>query len=696
VLVDGAAYFDAFREAAKRATRTIFVIGWDIDSRTRLVRGTTADGWPETLGELLEAVVAARPELHAYVLDWDFAMLYALDREVLPIFKLGWRTHRRLHFHLDDQHPIGASHHQKIVVIDDTLAFVGGLDLTKGRWDTPAHRVDEPGRVAPDGERYAPFHDLQLMVDGDTARALGELARSRWERATGRQPIGGGGQKTDPWPPSIAPDIEDVDVGIARTLPPHAGTPGVAEVKALHVDAIASARRTIYVENQYLTSPVIGEAIARRLAEPDGPEIVIVSRRGGSDWLETQTMSARRSQLLERLRSADPHGRLRVYYPRVAGLDAPVKVHSKLMIVDDRFLRAGSANLNNRSMGLDSECDIALEGDAPAVRQRIAGIRDRLLAEHLGVDAERVAAEVARRGSLIAAIETLHGGPRTLDALEPPPMRGLDALVPEVVSEVDILDPERPVDPDVLADQFVPSEGRTGAGRRIAAWVAIVLAIAGLAAAWRWTALSEWLDPGALARYADLLRSSTLAPLWVLGVYVVASLVAFPITVLIVGTAAFFGPLAAFAYALAGVVGGGAVGFVVGHWLGRDAVRRIAGARINRLSRRLARRGILTIVAVRIVPVAPFTVVNLVAGASHIRFRDFAVGTLLGMCPGILAITVFSDRVVAAVRDPAPESIALLGLVAGAISVGALLLRRWLKRRADTSAEGGKPQQGRA
>jgi len=133
MLVDAQIYFRAVREAIRRARRCIFILSWDIDSRMCLVPEGAGDGYPEPLGDFLHAVVAERRDLHAYVLNWDFTMLYAMEREWLPAYHLGWRTHRRLHFLMDGRHPVGASHHQKVIVIDDALAFVGGLDLTRDR-----------------------------------------------------------------------------------------------------------------------------------------------------------------------------------------------------------------------------------------------------------------------------------------------------------------------------------------------------------------------------------------------------------------------------------------------------------------------------------------------------------------------------------------------------------------------------------
>src|SRR3982750_1699858 len=130
-LFDGAAYFRAVREAIRDARHSVFILSWDIDSRTVLVPEGADDGYPEPLGDFLNAVVAQNTALRACVLSWDYALLYALEREWLPKLKLDWRTHPRLSFRLDDRHPVAASHHQKVVVIDDAVAFVGGFDLTQ-------------------------------------------------------------------------------------------------------------------------------------------------------------------------------------------------------------------------------------------------------------------------------------------------------------------------------------------------------------------------------------------------------------------------------------------------------------------------------------------------------------------------------------------------------------------------------------
>ncbi len=399
-LIDGAAYFAAFAAAVARARRSVFILGWDIDSRIRLHRDGQQGDLPQRLGSFLDAVAARRKELHIHILDWDFAMLYALEREPLPSLKLGWQSHRRVHFRLDDQHPIGASHHQKIVVIDDRIAFVGGLDLAQGRWDTAEHAADDPRR-RDNGLCYPPFHDVQMLVDGETAAALGELARRRWQRVTGELPPPAG-DAGDPWPPEVTPDLHGVRIGIARTAPAFSLGGEIREVEKLYLDAIAAARTAIYIENQYLTSSVIGAALAARLREKQGPEVLLVLPRECSGWLEENTMGVLRARILRRLREADRYGRLLVCYPDTKGLGNHfIQVHSKLLVIDDRLVRIGSANLNNRSMGFDTECDLAIEADRPEVQEAIARFRHRLLAEHLGCTPAVVAEAVARNDSLL-------------------------------------------------------------------------------------------------------------------------------------------------------------------------------------------------------------------------------------------------------------------------------------------------------
>lgn len=687
-LVDGGEYFGAVRAALAGAQREIFILGWDIDSRMCLVPTGANDGFPEPLREFLNALLAARPQLQIYVLSWDFALLFALEREWLGKLKFGWLTQRRLNFELDSHHPTGASHHQKLVVVDDALAFVSGFDLTFNRWDTPQHLPADPVRHNPDGSSYSPFHDVGALVDDEAARALAELARERWYRATGQQvPAPEASPERAQWPACAAIAVSDVDVAIVRTEPAFDGAPAITEARQLHLDAIGAAKRSIFAENQYFTSRLIADAFEARLAEPAGPEIVVVSPMAQSGWLEGSTMGVLRARVHRRLVQADAHQRYRLYCPWL-GDDAPaparcLNVHSKVLVVDDDLLSVGSVNLSARSMSLDTECNLAIDAAGePRLRAAIAGLRSRLLGEHLDRDAAVVGAALQRSGSLIGAIESLRAEGRSLRPL------GVTAEDEwsTVLADQPMIDPEEPVDVDSLLSDVVARHERRPASGRIVAIALILFVLAALALAWRYTPLREWINVESLVRLSDRFEASPFAPLIVVGGFVLGGLAVMPVTMLIAATGIVFGPWLGMLYSLLGATLSAVIVYGIGRRLGRDAVRSVAGRRINDLSRRIARRGLLAMLFVRIVPIAPFSIINLVAGASHLAFRDFVIGTVLGLAPGTVIIVFFVDRIVAAVRHPGPVSFALLALVAGIAIAGTLIVRDRLKPRDDRDA----------
>ena len=251
--------------------------------------------------------------------------------------------------------------------------------------------------------------------------ALGELARLRWEAATEERLTGavGGG---DAWPDELEPDFHDVDVAIARTRAEHGRWSEVREIEALFADLVASARRHVYIETQYFASRVVAEAVGRRLGEPDGPEFVVVNPKTGAGWLDESIMGPARAELVKALEGKDRYGRFRIYTPVTEGGE-DIYVHAKIMVVDDVVIRVGSANINNRSMGLDSECDVMIDARLPgneASGPTIKRLRADLIAEHLGVDPDEVESSCEKTGSLIATIERLRGEGRTLLPYRPP------------------------------------------------------------------------------------------------------------------------------------------------------------------------------------------------------------------------------------------------------------------------------------
>lgn len=673
-LIDGAAYFEAVAEAFERAEKSIFILAWDINSEIALRRNQGASPSGSKLGSLLQQALESHPRLHIYVLVWDFAMIYALERDLMPLFDLAWSRERRLHFHMDNRHPVGACHHQKIVVVDDAVAFVGGFDLTKERWDTPEHEAKDPRRTDTGEHLYPPFHDIQMAVDGDAAQVLAELARGRWKRATDNEARDTGPGSDGAWPSSVQPCIENVDIAIARTCPAYGDEPQIKEVEQLYVDGIAAAKRSIYIENQYFTSSRITEALAARLRESAGPEMVAVLPHRCPGWLEENTMGFLRNKALQTLAKADRARRFRAYYPSVPASDAcDVFVHSKMMIVDDRFLVLGSANLSNRSMGLDTECTLAVEDSGGSdLKGALARLRARLLAEHLGVSASEW--EDARRdtGSLVDSVESLRGKPRTLQPLEPSSSEWPEPLA----SSISVVDPENPIGPDDLIEHFV-SPASVQPRQRWRRAGLLLLVLLGLSAVWRWTPLADAVNADSLQGWGSQISSSPFAPAIVIGGYALAGLLMVPLTALILATAVTFPPLTAFTYSVLGAMASAVLTYGIGHAVGRNSIRRMAGSKLNLLSRRLAKEGVLAMAAVRLVPVAPFTVVNLVAGASHIRFQDFLLGSLMGLLPGILAITVLEHRIEELIREPGAHSAGILIAVA-LVVVGGIV---WLRRR---------------
>ncbi len=696
-LIDGEDYFRALRESMEAAEREIVIVGWDIDSRLELIRDEDHPLYPSPLAATLQSLARRKNELQVYVLSWDFAMVYVLERELLPAAQFGWQDYDRLHFRLDGAHATGASQHQKFVVIDGLLAYTGGFDLTKSRWDTRAHAADDPRRVNEAGGDYRPFHDVQALVTGEPARHLRDLASFRWENATG-EPLPAAAeadtQDTDTlWPQDVPVRARDVPVGLARTWAAKDGSDIIREVEQLFLDMIAAAESSIYIENQYYTSDTVTRALCERLAEDDGPEVVMVLPGETSGWLEQATMDVLRNQALQHLCENDAHNRLRIVSPVSDELgDTCINVHGKVMVVDERWARIGSANLSRRSMGLDSECDLVVDD---ASGEAAAALRADLLAEHLGADEKEVAASIAENG-LLATLDRFGGGPRRLEPLE---IDGSDigGMLKPIAQIADL---ERPVEQawDELVDGVTgpaPRE-RTEAGgaetrtaRRYlemlthpsVGWgfLALLVLLAGGLAIWQARTAGDGFDP--LALLATLRESAAhpLAPLAVVPAFIAGSLVVAPVTGMIALCALLFGPWVASASAIAGTLTATVVNHAIGQHLGKAVEGRVPRAVTVRMKALGRSSDAWSLAGLRLIPIAPFTVINLLAGASRVKLKDFLLGTVIGMGPGTVLICFSVDRARAALAgEPVFEPWVLAVIAAAGI---ALIGLRVLQRR---------------
>ena len=442
IIVDAECYFRHARAAMMKAKHRIMLIGWDFDAGISLIREDEAkDDAPVIIGDFISWLVEQKPELEIYLLRWDVGAMKSMVKPANLFTTVKWMAHSRIQVKLDSHHPPAASHHQKIVVIDDCFAFCGGIDMTADRWDTRHHRDEDPGRHHPDGSPYGPWHDATTALQGDVAMALGIHARARWKGAGGDdlEPISG---KHDCWPDALPVQFKDVDIAISRSAPEMDDQQPLIEIERLYINQIASAKRHIYAESQYFASRRIAEAIAARLGDPQGPEIVIINPEQADGWLEQQAMDTARARLAEALRVRDTYGKLRIYHPFTTRGE-PIYVHAKILIVDDRVLRVGSSNMNNRSLRLDTECDVTIDTGLAAnsgQEEAIRNIRDDLIAEHLDLPAERVASVLAERG-LIAGIEEMRDKPgRTLRPYATPNLNDVQAWL----ADNEVLDPEGP------------------------------------------------------------------------------------------------------------------------------------------------------------------------------------------------------------------------------------------------------------
>lgn len=466
VIVDAADYYRVIRAAMLAAQKRIFIVGWDFD--TRIALDPDEHGQGETLGRFFLNLARDKPGREIDILKWNFGALKQFVRPQAVVWLARWWRTKAIDFRFDSSHPPGCSHHQKIVVIDESLAACGGIDISSHRWDTPDHKDDDPCRTGPDGKPYMPWHDATMMMRGDVAAQLAELGRERWSTATKAKldPID---SCEDDWPKDLPVMFRDVDIAIARTRAAYDDLPEVREIETLYLDMICAAKRFIYFENQYFTSGKIAAAIAARMAESDAPEIVMVMPRSADGWLEQKAMDGARLKLMRAIGDQDKSNRFRIYVP-VTKKRNDIYVHAKVSILDDRLLRVGSSNLNNRSLGLDSECDVIIDAALDAnsdTPPAMTALRHRLLAEHLDCTTDEFAAAEKQHGSMVKAIEALIGPGKSLELL---PMEDLSDAQ-EFIASNELLDPESP---DAMLDPIGKrglaqswAKGRAAVGRRL-------------------------------------------------------------------------------------------------------------------------------------------------------------------------------------------------------------------------------------
>jgi phospholipase D1/2 len=484
LLVDAADYYRAFYRAALGAERYILLSGWQFDSDVELLRGdeaARAEG-PTSLLAFLNWLCGQKPELRVWILAWDFHLVFAAEREWMQELVFQWTTDERLQFRFDSNHVERGCHHQKFVVVDGELSFVGGLDLCDDRWDARDHREHNPLRTSR-GEPHQPFHDIQAYAHGTAlAGSLAELFACRWARADGQPmnlPPSPAASRPHSTPQGLLPLAAD-HAALSRTDPYGApsGPERCVEIEALHLAAIAAAEQLIYIETQYLSARTIGEALTARFRAAGRPplEVVLVLNKRGETLKEQAAVGLAQAQLIRRLRkvAAETGHALGIFYTLPATdegreADHPTYIHSKLMIVDDRLLTVGSANLTNRSMVVDTELNLSVEADGASDRDMSLGtsirdIRTALLAEHTG------GAMLPQVTGLVSALEDLAARGASGDCNGPYRLRHHPAPDLGEQAALALIDPQKlPFDPDEIEafDEGAKLDFLNGLGRAV-------------------------------------------------------------------------------------------------------------------------------------------------------------------------------------------------------------------------------------
>ena len=683
-LIDCANYYKALHSAIVKASHSIFIVGWDIDSRIRLLRGEDEkrSEAPSVISDLLEWKAKQNPNINIYLLRWDSSLAFFSQREMWAKEVWEENTPNNVQAELDDSIPLGGSQHQKVVVIDDEVVFSGGMDVSTNRWDTRDHPVISTERLGPDGE-YGPLHDVQMVASGPVVEDFAKLARWRWQRVANTSPVDlreksidsgndsnvGSGKAVLPstWPDGFPPMFNDVECALARTIPFMDDAEPAQEVRHMLLDLIGEAESFIYIENQFTARIEIAEALNKQLNLKPDLNVIIVSSFEPKGKFECEAFWATRREFKAVVEDGVDSQRVKLTYSSIQdmqGRTAYKRIHSKVMTIDDKYLVIGSSNLSNRSMALDTEIDTVLFGNSDDNKAMIAQVRNDLLAEHTGRTLEDVA-------ELMAESVDSSGEQQPVEAL----MQGQLAhgyVLTEVRDEIftqtstdnmyrALSDPEEPlISLPTFGGGVIPA--RNPRRRSIMILIALVF-VSIFAGLLFWASQSiEWLSSESISAFLEKSRGTYFALPTVLLVYVVGGLLFFPVTVLSLAVAAIFGPIWGPVYGIMGALLSSAILFAIGKIAGNSGLRKMGGPKVATIDEKLKRSGIVGVAAIRMLPVAPFSLVNLVAGISSIGIVQFLVGTFLGMFPPMIAKGLVGDSIAQIWQNPSVATISYLAI----------------------------------
>lgn len=665
-LIDADNFYTALYHAIVAAKHCMFVVGWDADSRIPLLRGEAAEkcSTPTIFSELIAWKAEQNPDFRVYILRWDSSFAFMQIREPWALEVWEEATPENVYIHLDDTIPMGGSQHQKVIVVDDVLAFSGGMDVSTNRWDTRDHLPDNPLRNGPRGE-FVPLHDVQSMLAGPVVGLYSELVRWRWNRSAPNECIGrrqvelNSGELPDVWPQQFEPLFYDIPCAPARTIPEMDDHPAINEVQEMYLSLIASAEEFIYIENQFTTRIDIAEALNRRLKECADLKVLIVSSEAPKNVFECEGYWSGRIDFKRVLEEGIAPGRVQMSCSVNHGADGTrtsKRFHSKVMCIDDQFAVIGSSNISNRSMSLDTELDTIFAAKTDSHRQAIALFRNDLIAEHCGKS--------------IAQVHEAVNSDHALEALSDGDVKGgyrLEEVNDEKFTDKswqplfnNLSDPEEPLVPSV---QGLDGKAHivTNPKRRTILVSLGILVVALVAGGIYWLSQEiTWMNPDHVEQMLEDSQGTWWALPLVCLLYVIGGYLFFPVTVLSLAVAAVFGPLWGPLYGICGALMSAAALFVTGRFFGDRGLRTFAGPKFKAIDEKVKDSGVVGIAAIRLIPVAPYSLVNLVAGVSTISLTTFLAGTFLGMFPPMIAKGLVGDSLTQIFLNPSWQSISYL------------------------------------
>jgi phospholipase D1/2 len=655
LLVDCEAFYRAVHAAICNARRSIFIVGWEVHSRVRLLRGEDERNSeaPSVFVDLLAWKAKQSPNVQIYLLRWDSSVVFVAERELMTGFVWTSNTPENIHVCQDETAPLGGSHHQKVIIVDEELAFTGGMDIARERWDNRSHSLLNHERVDSSGP-YDPYHDVQVMFDGPAVEPLLQLVKDRWKRAAKYPAITllpgvcKDGQLVDSWPAIFLPTQKNMACAISRTIPESADVRAVNEVHEMYLDMISRAEKSIYIENQFLTAEDIALALNQQLKKQPKLKVTIVSSYNPKGLFERESMWAGRIEFKKILMKGISRARVQMVSPGIKDDEGKIhykRIHSKIFCVDDKYLRVASSNLNHRSMGLDTECDVTFAASTPLQRRWIKDTRDDLIAEH------------TTYGYQFYNIDDRQFTDQHLQSLAHA-----------------IADPSEPGVRKIFSN---PPRIKVMGALLLLLLLGVIIAVVNNNA--------RWLEPTSIQSFLELSRVSKFALPIVCLVYILAGFLFFPVTMLSLITAAVFGSFWGPAYGMVGALLSAAIMFSVGRAAGVKWLRKFFGSRIRMVDEHFKNAGVVGVTAIRLLPLAPFSLVNLAAGISSVKFFDYIVGTFFGFLPGLFAKGLVADSMMQMFIQPTNKAKMYLaiGLVAWiAFTVASYYFaKNWYKKR---------------